>query len=161
MHILRSSHLELLSCNPLHKSSYLRMLHLCSCFLFPPKASQVALVVRNLPANARDTGSISEEGRSPGGGHGNPLQYSCLENPTDKAAWQATVHRLSKSRTQLRRLCTYMWPFPQKPSLPVPILPMSTIYYPLRLRALVTSSKKPSLIWLLSALIIPQVYYFS
>ena len=108
MHILRSSHLELLSCNPLHKSSYLRMLHLCSCFLFPPKASQVALVVRNLPANARDTGSISEEGRSPGGGHGNPLQYSCLENPTDKAAWQATVHRLSKSRTQLRRLCTYM-----------------------------------------------------
>ena len=47
-------------------------------------ASQVALMVRNLPANAgdeRDTGSISGLGRSPGGGHGNPLQYSCLENP--------------------------------------------------------------------------------
>ena len=46
-------------------------------------ASQVALVVRNLPASGdlRDAGSIPESGRSPGGGHGNPLQYSCLENP--------------------------------------------------------------------------------
>ena len=147
MHILRSSHLEVLSCKPLDISYYLRMLHLCSCFLFPPKASQVVLMVRNLPANARDTGSISGDGRCPGGGHGNPLQYSCLENPIDKAAWQATVHRVSKSRTQLTQLCTYTWPFPQMPSLPVPALPMSTTYYPLRLRAVVTSSKKPSLIW--------------
>ena len=107
MHILRSSHLEVLSCKPLDISYYLRMLHLCSCFLFPPKASQVVLMVRNLPANARDTGSISGDGRCPGGGHGNPLQYSCLENPMDKAAWQATVHRVSKSRTQLTQLCTY------------------------------------------------------
>ena len=52
--------------------------------------SQVALVVKNLPANAGDVidaGSIPGLGRSPGGGHGNPLQYSCLENPMDRGAW--------------------------------------------------------------------------
>ena len=51
-------------------------------------------MVKNLPANAgnvRDTGSIPELGRSPGGGNGNPLQCSCLENPMDRGAWQATV----------------------------------------------------------------------
>ena len=42
--------------------------------------------------------------RSPGGGHGNPLQYSCLENPMDRGAWRATVHRVTKSRTQLSDL---------------------------------------------------------
>ena len=65
-------------------------------------ASQVALVVKNLPANtgdARDVGSIPGLGRSPGGGHGSPLQYSCLENPMDRGAWQATVHRIEKSWT--------------------------------------------------------------
>jgi len=58
-------------------------------------ASQKVLVVKNLPANAgdiRDTGSILGLGRSPGGGHGNPLQYSCLENCMDRRAWQATIH---------------------------------------------------------------------
>ena len=58
------------------------------------------LVVKNLSANAgdiRDVGSIPGLGRSPGGGHGNPLQYSCLENPTDRGAWQATVHRVTES----------------------------------------------------------------
>ena len=53
-------------------------------------ASQVALVVKNPPANAgdiRDTGSIPGMGRAPGGGHGNPLQYSWLKNPTDRGAW--------------------------------------------------------------------------
>ena len=53
-------------------------------------ASQVVQVVQNLPANAGDlgdVGSIPELGRSPGGGHGNPLQYSCLENPMDREAW--------------------------------------------------------------------------
>ena len=58
----------------------------------------MALVVRNLPANAgdsRDVGSIPGSGRSPGGGHSNPLQYSCLENPMDREAWQVTVHRSS------------------------------------------------------------------
>ena len=54
----------------------------------------MALEVKNPPANAgdvRDLGSIPESGRSPGGGHGNPLQYSCLENPRDRGAWQALV----------------------------------------------------------------------
>ena len=50
------------------------------------RAFQVALVVKNPPANARDTGSILGAGRSPGGGHGNPLQYSCLENPVFRGA---------------------------------------------------------------------------
>ena len=66
-------------------------------------------VVKNLPANAGapgDTGSIPGLRRSPGGEHGNPLQYSCLKNPTDRGAWQATIHRVTKSRTQLKRLST-------------------------------------------------------
>ena len=48
---------------------------------------------------AGDVGSIPGPGRSPGGGHGNPLQYSCLENPMDRGAWQATVQRVAKSQT--------------------------------------------------------------
>ena len=51
----------------------------------------------------RDTGSIPGLGRSPGGGYGNPLQYSGLENPMDRGAWQAMVHRIAKSQTQLKR----------------------------------------------------------
>ena len=61
-----------------------------------------ALMVENLPANAgdvRDTGSIPGLGRSPGGGHSNPFQYSCLENPMDRGAWQAAVHRVTQSDT--------------------------------------------------------------
>ena len=53
-------------------------------------------VVKNPPANAGDTGSISELGRSPGEGNGNPLQYSCLGNPLDRGAWWATVHGVAK-----------------------------------------------------------------
>ena len=49
----------------------------------------------------RDLGSITGSGRSPGEGNGNPLQYSCLENPMDRGAWQATVHEVSKSQIQL------------------------------------------------------------
>ena len=59
-------------------------------------------VVKNLPASAgaaRDMGSILGLGRSPGGGHGNPLQYSCLQNPMDRGAWQATVHRVTELDT--------------------------------------------------------------
>ena len=56
------------------------------------RASQVALVVKNLPADAGDMGLISGLGRFPGGGHGNPLQYSCLENPMDRGAWRSTVY---------------------------------------------------------------------
>ena len=63
------------------------------------RASQVALVVRNLPAIAEDVGSIPGPGRSPGGGHDNPLQCSCLENPMDRGVWQATVHRVTRSQT--------------------------------------------------------------
>ena len=75
-----------------------------------PWASQVALVVKNLPANAgdiRDKGSIPELGRSRGGGHGNPLQYSCLENPMDRGAWWATVHGVAKSRTSIKQCSTH------------------------------------------------------
>ena len=59
-------------------------------------------MVKNPPANAgdvRDVGSIPGSGRSPGGGHANPLQYSCLENPMDRGTWQATVHGVRKSWT--------------------------------------------------------------
>ena len=61
-------------------------------------------VVKNPPANAgdmRDVGSIPGLGRSSGGGHGNPLQYSCLGNSMDREAWQAPVHGVTKSQTQV------------------------------------------------------------
>ena len=54
-------------------------------------------MVKNLPVNAGDTDSISGLGRSPGGGKDNSLQYSCLGNPMDRRAWQATVHGVAKS----------------------------------------------------------------
>ena len=63
--------------------------------------SQVALVVKNLLASARDIrdmGSIPGLGRSPGAGHGNPLEYSCLENPMDREVWQALVNRSQRVR---------------------------------------------------------------
>ena len=65
----------------------------------------MALVVKNPPANAGDVGdvgSIPELGRSPGGGYGNLLQYSCLENPMDRGVWWATVHGVAKSWTQVK-----------------------------------------------------------
>ena len=67
----------------------------------------MALVVKNPRANARDTRDsdlISGSGRSPGGGHGDPLQYSCLKNPMDRGAWQAMIHRVTKNWTRLKRL---------------------------------------------------------
>ena len=67
--------------------------------------SQLALVVKNLPANAGELGDVDlipGSGRSPGEGHGNPLQHSCLENTIDRGAWQARVHWVAKSRTQLK-----------------------------------------------------------
>ena len=54
-------------------------------------------MVKNLPANAGDAGSIPGSGRFPGEGHSNPLQYSCLENPVDRGAWWATVHGVAES----------------------------------------------------------------
>ena len=59
-------------------------------------------VVKNLPVNIGDTGLIPELGRSPGEGNSYPLQYSCLENPMDRGAWQATVHGVAKSQTGLQ-----------------------------------------------------------
>ena len=86
------------------------------------RVSQVAPMVKNPPANAgdtRDMGLIPRSGRSPGGRNGNPLQYSCLEDPVDRGVWRATVLEVAKSRTGLkrqhgarhrqRRRC---WPFP-------------------------------------------------
>ena len=67
-------------------------------------ASLVAQPVDNLPYNAGDVGSVPEWGRSPGEGHGNPLQYSCLENPMDRGAWRATVHGVTKCWTWLKWL---------------------------------------------------------
>ena len=63
------------------------------------QASQVALAVKNPPANAGDlrvVGSIPDSGRSPGGGHGTPLQCTCLENPLDRGAWRVVAHRVTK-----------------------------------------------------------------
>ena len=76
-------------------------------------------MVKNPPANAgdvRNSGSITGPGRSPGEGNGNPLQYSCLENPVDRGAWQATVHGVTMSQTYIishyRELKSHMplWP---------------------------------------------------
>jgi len=59
----------------------------------------MALVVKNLPANA---GDIRDSGLIPGGGNSNPLQYSCLENPMDRGTWWTTLHRVAKNQTQLK-----------------------------------------------------------
>ena len=76
---------------------------MCVCVCVCDKtASQVVLVVKNMPASAgdaSDTGSIPGLGRSPGVGSGNPFQYSCLGNPTDRGAWQAMAHSVPKSQT--------------------------------------------------------------
>ena len=67
----------------------------------------MVLVIKNLPASAEDlrgVGSIPGSGRSPGGGHGNPFQYSCLEKTMDRGAWPAPVHRVAKSWKWLKRL---------------------------------------------------------
>ena len=78
--------------------------------------------------NAGDTGSIPGSGRSPGEGNGNPLQYSCLENPTDRGAWCTIVHRVTKSQTRLSHWAhtvAFTWS-PTRPtascSLPLPSL---------------------------------------
>ena len=73
-------------------------------------ASQVELVVKNTPANAgdvREEGLIPGSGRSSGKGHVNPLQYSFLENPMDRGAWRATIHRVAQSWTWLKWLGTH------------------------------------------------------
>ena len=82
------------------------LLFLCVC----GGASQVVPVVKNLPPTAgdvKDSGLIPGSGRSPGGGHGNPLQGSCVENPMERRAWRATVHGVAKSRAQLKQISTH------------------------------------------------------
>ena len=71
----------------------LYLLSLLFYFLFPPRGFPV---VKNLPANAGDLGSVTGLGRSHGKGNGNPLQYSCQGNPLDRGGWQATVHGVAK-----------------------------------------------------------------
>ena len=74
------------------------------------RASPVVLVVKNLPTSAgdiRDLSSILGSGRSHGGGHGNALQYSCLENPMDRGTWQPAVNRAVKSQTWPKQLSTH------------------------------------------------------
>ena len=76
-------------------------------------ASQVEIVVKN-PTNAEDTGdmgSIPGLGRSPGGGHGNPFQYSCLENSMDRGTWQTIVHIITKSWTRLKQLSMHTYAY--------------------------------------------------
>ena len=92
--------------------------------------------VKKPPANAGDPGSIPGLGRSPGGGHGEPLQYSCLENPMGRGAWSTTVHRVTKSGTRLKQLSTHartlqVAPLPQGLFQPTP-----SHQLPLPLRAL-------------------------
>ena len=68
--------------------------------------------VKNPASTAEDTGDaglIPGWGRSPGGGNGDPLQYSCLKDPMDSGAWWATVHSVTKSQTQLKRLSMHAW----------------------------------------------------
>ena len=83
------------------------------CSTIKGQASQVVLVVKNPPANAEDVRDLGGFDpwveKIPGVGHGNPLQYSCLENPMDRGAWRATVHRVTNSRTRLKRLNTHAW----------------------------------------------------
>jgi len=77
-----------------------------------PRSFQVAPVVKNLPANSgdkRDVGLNCGWGRSPWEENGNPLQYSCLENPMDRGAWKAIVHRVTKSWTWVKHLSTYIF----------------------------------------------------
>ena len=86
-------------------------------------ACQVALAVKNLPANVgdiRDIVLIPGFRRSPGGGRGNPLQYSCLKNPMDRGSWRATVHGAAQSQTQLKwlsRAYLTVTPIFKKPTL--------------------------------------------
>ena len=90
-----------------NKNNLQQMVKDCFPLQSETRISRVALMVKNLPTNAgeaEDKGLISGLERSTGGGHGNPLQYSCLENPMDREVWHAIVHKVTKSQTWLRWL---------------------------------------------------------
>ena len=77
-----------------------------------PSGQQTSLVAQTVKVstyNAGDLGSIPGQGRSAGEGHGNPLQYSCLENPMDRGAWRATAHGVAKSQTRLSNFTSLQW----------------------------------------------------
>ena len=99
-------------------------------------ASLVAQMVKESACSAGDLDSIPGLGRSPGEGNGNPLQNSCLKNPIGRGAWQATVHEVTKSRTQLRdftslhlntHLCSMFLSQKDPPSFSIPSLSLSEI----------------------------------
>ena len=93
------------------------------------RASWVVLVVKNCLQCRRH--KIPGSGRSPGGGHGNPLQYSCLENPMDRGTWWATVHRVTKNQALLKQL-RHMWCIYVNPNLtihPTPFIPLVSICF--------------------------------
>ena len=98
IHCLPSTRLSIIYLSTQHIANYLAgFIHI--------RASQVMSVVKNLPASAggvKDTGLILGWESSPGGGHGNPLQYSCLENSVDRGVWWATVYRVVNSWTWLK-----------------------------------------------------------
>ena len=83
-------------------------------------------VVKNLPANSGDAGLIPGSGRSPGGGNGNPLQYSSLGNPVDKGARQATVHGIAKSWTRLKQPNTHA---PHRLAMDISCLETLQVYF--------------------------------
>ena len=110
-HLIKEPSLDIFNLK-LHIKKYGWIL-ICSAFLMilstciPSRASQVALVVKNPPANAgdvRDLGLIAGSGRAPGAGNGNPLEYSCLKNPMDRGAWWTTVQWVTKRQTRLSNL---------------------------------------------------------
>ena len=110
--LLSSSSLSSLLLYYYHPFSHSCLLHLMS---FNPDSQDIGLsqwLSSEESAcqcrSAGNTSSIPGSRRSPGGGHGNPLQSSCLENPVDRGAWRATVHRVTKSRIWLKRLSTHM-----------------------------------------------------
>ena len=115
LHIIKWMHIK--------RYTYWTYICTCGCMGFPGHAS-----CKNPPANAegiRDTGSVPGWGRSPGGGLGNSLQYSCLENPRDRRAWGATVHRVAELEwlkwLSTCSVCMYLITFtitsPEKPPL--------------------------------------------
>ena len=111
-------------------------------FYFQQLYSKGGAVVKDPPGDAedaRDTGSIPVSGRSPAEENGNPLQDSCLENPTDRGAWQATIHGAAKSQTPLKQLST-----PQHNThgpLSLPVIQRFILGYPGALANLKTEHK--------------------
>ena len=90
--------------------SYITSFHIICVHIYVYGASQAALGVKNLPASAADTGdsgSIPGSGRCPGGGHGDPLQCSCLENPVDRGAFRATAQKVAKDTNSTQHIHIY------------------------------------------------------